>query len=361
MLPSRAIQRGTPKQRETSKLTSLTLPTAMADDENTQTDSQNVPDSQDIPISETFVPPSISIERIFSSESYTHHSPIPKQILADNTIPCILGVDEAGRGPVLGPMVYAVAYIPKTTEHILKTHKFDDSKKLTASVRSALLKATCTPDTDLHDSMGWSATLMSPRDISAGMLRAAGSGTYNLNAQAHDTTAELIRGVMAQGVNITEIYVDTVGPPQTYQAKLAKMFPSASVTVAKKADSLYPIVSAASVCAKVTRDAVIEVFAEAEGANGTALGSGYPGDEKTKNWLKQTIDPVFGWDGRVTRFSWRTVRDMLEGKTAKAVEADWPDDDGEGEQKITSFFGDGGDTAGTGLIGWYGKPVQTDF
>jgi hypothetical protein len=52
---------------------------------------------------------------------------------------------------------------------------------------------------------------------------------------------------------------------------------------------------------------------------------------------------------------------MLEGKTAKAVEADWPDDDGEGEQKITSFFGDGGDTAGTGLAGWYGKPVQTDF
>ena len=117
--------------------------------------------------------------------------------------------------------------------------------------------------------------------------------------------------------------------------------------------------SAASVCAKVTRDAAIEIFAELDGGKSVVLGSGYPGDEKTKNWLRQTIDPVFGWDGRITRFSWRTVRDMMEGKTAKAAEADWPDDDDEdGAQKITGFFGAG---AGAGMAGWYGKPVQSDF
>jgi ribonuclease H2 subunit A len=110
-----------------------------------------------------------------------------------------------------------------------------------------------------------------------------------------------------------------------------------------------------------TRDAALEVFAEVEDGYRVALGSGYPGDEKTKNWLRQSIDPVFGWDGRVARFLWRTVLDMIEGNCAKALGADRSDDDNEAcDRKITGIFGGGGADGGKGLQNWYGSSVQAD-
>lgn len=47
-----------------------------------------------------FIPPSVSFEKSYASTTY--HSPVPSSIAEDLTVPCILGVDEAGRGPVIG-------------------------------------------------------------------------------------------------------------------------------------------------------------------------------------------------------------------------------------------------------------------
>jgi ribonuclease H2 subunit A len=110
-----------------------------------------------------------------------------------------------------------------------------------------------------------------------------------------------------------------VGPPAKYQAKLQQLFPEIEITVSKKADSLYPIVSAASIVAKVTRDWHVRNWQFREQGLSTSrnFGSGYPSDPTTQKWLTSSVDPVFGFPS-ILRFSWKTS-DVLLDKSAAAV------------------------------------------
>ncbi|OAA43731.1 Ribonuclease H2 subunit A [Metarhizium rileyi] len=319
------------------------------------------------PAGTTFLPPSIHRDPLLAGSSFTHFSPVPPALLTPTSSsdptslpPLCLGVDEAGRGPVLGPMVYGIFYLPlPLSDPLLRTtHHFDDSKVLTAAVRSSLVRTLCTQGTDLHAQCGWATAALSARDISANMLRPV--GVYNLNAQAMDATIALVKGAFERGLNIQEIYVDTIGQPATYQAKLQRVFPTTKITVAKKADSLYPCVSAASVCAKVTRDAALEVLYEARrekdaAEEGMEWGSGYPSDARCVNWLRKNMHPVFGW-GPECRFSWGTAKDMLDLKGG--VKVDWPvEQEDHDSMKVTDFFAAGLDGESDELGGWYGSPV----
>lgn len=268
-------------------------------------------------------------------------------------------------------MVYGLLYLPLSLHRSLlaETHHFDDSKVLTPTVRSSLMQKLCTSGTNLYQNCGWATRVMSARDISSGMLKPA--GTYNLNAQAMDATIDLVKDVFAKGINVKEIYIDTIGSPSVYQKRLERIFPTTHITVAKKADSLYPCVSAASVCAKVTRDAALEVCYQFYIASPTQIeeqpkvsaqgwGSGYPSDAKCTTWLKGHMNPVFGW-GNECRFSWGTARDLLEAK-GSSIKVDWPmpDDDEQG-MRVTDFFSsapNGGDNKETSeLASWFGRPA----
>jgi len=58
--------------------------------------------AEETPAENVFIPPSIHKQRVLSGESYTHMSAVPSTLSADVGLECVLGVDEAGRGPVLG-------------------------------------------------------------------------------------------------------------------------------------------------------------------------------------------------------------------------------------------------------------------
>lgn len=58
--------------------------------------------AQETPAQDVFVPPSIHKGDILRGESYTHHSGIPQTLSEDMSVECCIGIDEAGRGPVLG-------------------------------------------------------------------------------------------------------------------------------------------------------------------------------------------------------------------------------------------------------------------
>lgn len=167
---------------------------------------------------------------------------------------------------------------------------------------------------------------------------------HSLNEVSMDSAIGLVHKAIKLDVNIAEVYVDTVGPPEKYQAKLKAIFPKFKITVAKKADSTYPIVSLASIFAKVSRDHAIKVWKFREGievAEG-GFGSGYPGDPVTKRFI-QDFEPVFGFP-RLVRFSWSTASKALEGK-AYDVEVEEDDEVAAkkekatyGSKKLTSFF-----------------------
>lgn len=136
----------------------------------------------------------------------------------------------------------------------------------------------------------------------------------NLNEMSHQTAIDLVKRVISLGVNVQELYVDTVGIASSYQARLQSIFPNITITVESKADDTYPIVSAASIAAKVARDRIIALWQHPERVTiPREFGSGYPSDPGTQRFLAAHLDPVFGYPS-IVRFSWQTAKKIIEAR-----------------------------------------------
>jgi ribonuclease H2 subunit A len=235
-------------------------------------------------------------------------------------------------------MVYGIAFCPISKQSLLKDLGCADSKQLTEEQRDEIF-INANQKEYSTESVGWAVDLISPNEISNSMLRRT---KRSLNEVSMESAISLIKKAIEMEVNVAEVYVDTVGPPEKYQLKLQAIFPKIKITVAKKADSTYPIVSLASICAKVSRDHALKVWKFREGTEvpDDGFGSGYPGDPTTKRFL-HSCEPVFGYP-RIVRFSWSTAVNALEGH-AFAVEFEEDDEPGKEKvtlvsKKMTSFF-----------------------
>lgn len=239
----------------------------------------------------------------------------------------ILGIDEAGRGPVLGPMTYGCAFWNPADEHLIPKG-FTDSKQLDKNTRSSLFSSI-----QACPSMGFVLRVLHASEISRSMLRAE---PYNLNAMSHDSAMDMIQAVLDAGVEIDTAYIDTVGIADSYKMKLEREFQKYNIkfVVEKKADANYSPCSAASVIAKVARDSIVENWNWSEPGfepeDGRNYGSGYPSDPTCKNWMEKNLtDDVFCFPDFV-RFSWGPAKSAVKEKGAKVEwKAEEEDENGE--------------------------------
>ena len=201
----------------------------------------------------------------------------------------ILGIDEAGRGSVLGPMVIAGVIVPEKMEKVLERMGVKDSKRLTANRRTILSRK-------LRKMFDYEIVVISAREIDE--MRADG---INLN----DIEKNAMRDLIIK-LNPEKAIVDAVDvKAERFQKNLYEST-GVNVIAEHKADDKYIEVSAASIIAKAERDAqVAEINKDFIKSGG--IGSGYPSDPTTKKFLTNyTYDEMPDF----VRRSWATVSKM---------------------------------------------------
>ena len=183
----------------------------------------------------------------------------------------ICGIDEAGRGPVLGPLVICGVVIEEKDSQKLKDIGAKDSKLLTAKQREALV------DQIKKIAKAYKLIHIEPAEIEA----AVSGEESNLNWLEADKAVELINALKPD-----EVFMDcpSTNIPKFTEYMVQKFKHKTALRCAHHADRDFPVVSAASILAKVARDAEIEKIKKKIGVN---VGSGYPADPVTKAFLEK--------------------------------------------------------------------------
>lgn len=205
----------------------------------------------------------------------------------------ISGIDEAGKGPVLGPMCVAGVLLGEEKLGSLAEMGVRDSKQLSAKKREALA-----PEIKrLADK--YFILEVSPFQIDA--LRKV----MTMNEIMVSCYARVLEELKPRRafVDASDVIASRFGE------NIRKRY-SANIEIISEhdADEKYPIVSAASILAKVERDALVKAL---EKNAGVEIGSGYPNDPKTIRFLEDWIRE-HGSLPDFARSSWETAHRLLE-------------------------------------------------
>lgn len=201
----------------------------------------------------------------------------------------ILGIDEAGKGSVLGPMVIAGVIVPEKMEKVLERMGVKDSKKLAPHRRTILSRK-------LKKMFEYDIIVITASEIDE--MRAEG---INLNEIEKNAMEDLILRLKPEKAIVDAVDVKA----ERFQENLCKDT-GFNVIAEHKADDNYIQVSAASIIAKAERDDQIAEINE-EFIKSGGIGSGYPSDPTTKKFLTNyTYDEMPDF----VRLSWNTVAKM---------------------------------------------------
>jgi ribonuclease HII len=215
----------------------------------------------------------------------------------------ICGADEAGRGPVFGPLVVAGVLVPDDTQ--LKQIGACDSKQCTPQKREILAK-------QIKEIVDHYEILVIPASDIDDLRK-----EMTLNELEVCMFTKVIEKLKPD-----VCYVDAadVNEGRFGREILARLSWKPKMISKHKADATYPIVGAASIIAKTTRDEnVRQIAKDLEKKLNLPLGSGYPADPFTKKFLKTWMNTYGDLPPHVRR-SWETAQQLIKEHKTKSLD-----------------------------------------
>ena len=216
----------------------------------------------------------------------------------------VLGIDEAGRGAVLGPLVVAGVLAPESKMVRLRELGARDSKAVPRGGRREILAA-------IAREFRVRAVVIPAREVDQESLTELElAAATQLACRALSESPE---AVTRHSSRVTVVMDAPVAPRAVpgFVAELARRsgLPRESIAAYPKADALHPAVGAASLAAKVVRDAYVAFLRTQYGD----FGWGYPGERRVQEFLRAWL-ARHGAFPPICRTRWRSVRALLEEK-----------------------------------------------